>query len=224
MTTNEIADFDLIVIGGGPAGSSAATFVAMQGHRVLLLEKNDGPTHKVGESLLPATIHGVCPLLGVSDALKQADFISKTGGGFVWGKSHEPWHFLFSATSKYASPTSTAYQVERMKFDRILLCNAKQKGVDVREGHTAKGLLVENNRVVGVSKASVGVVTWRTPPGSTVLSTASRGTASTRSFFKTSRSIGTIGVGSASNLPMKATSSVQLLETDGFGTYLSGMT
>ena len=58
-------NFDVIVIGGGPGGSSAATFVAMQGHRVLLLERETFPRHQIGESLLPVTIHGICKMLGV---------------------------------------------------------------------------------------------------------------------------------------------------------------
>jgi halogenation protein CepH len=143
-------EFDLIVAGGGPAGAACATFVAMQGHRVLLLEKNIGPSFKIGESLLPATIHGICPLLGVSDAINEANFIGKTGGSFVWGNSKEPWDFLFRSSLKYASPTSTAYQVERRKFDRILLENARSKGVDLREGHNVTELVVHDGRAAGV--------------------------------------------------------------------------
>jgi FAD-dependent halogenase len=150
MDHDDSTEVDLIVIGGGPGGSSAATFVAMQGHRVLLLEKQKTPIYKVGESLLPATIHGICPMLGVSDALKRENFIRKTGGTFIWGKSRDPWEFLFSESAKFAGPTSTAYQVERMKFDQILLENAREKGVDVREQHAANELLIEGNRVTGV--------------------------------------------------------------------------
>jgi halogenation protein CepH len=141
---------DLIVIGGGPAGSTVATFVAMQGHRVLLLEAERYPIYKIGESLLPATVHGICPMLGVSEALKKANFVPKRGGTFLWGKGPEPWTFLFSSSPQMAGPTSTAYQVERMKFDHILITNAKAKGVDVREQHKVTSLIVENGRAVGV--------------------------------------------------------------------------
>jgi halogenation protein CepH len=59
-------DFDVVVVvvvgGGGPSGSTVASFVAMQGHRVLLLEKEIFPPYQIGESLLPATVHGVCGL------------------------------------------------------------------------------------------------------------------------------------------------------------------
>jgi halogenation protein CepH len=141
--------FDLIVIGGGPGGSTLATFTAMHGHRVLLLESEKFPRHQVGESLLPATVHGICRLLGVTEQLKRENFPVKRGGTFRWGKKTDPWTFAFSRTSN--SPTGTAYQVERMKFDAILLNNARSKGVDVREEHAATKLLMEDDRVTGVS-------------------------------------------------------------------------
>lgn len=141
---------DAVVIGGGPGGSTAATFIAMHGHRVVLLEKQTMPAYKIGESLLPATIHGICPMLGVSEAIEAAGFTPKRGGTFCWGKGRTTWQFLFSASSKMPGPTSMAYQVERMKFDKILLDNAAQKGADVREEHQATGPIVENDRVVGI--------------------------------------------------------------------------
>jgi FAD-dependent halogenase len=148
MISNKNADFDLIALGGGPAGSTLASFVAMQGHRVLLLEREKFPRHQIGESLLPATVHGICRLLGVAEKLKHYNFPVKRGGTFRWGKNPTPWTFAFSRDPK--SPTGTAYQVERMKFDAILLDNSRSKGVDVREQHIANSYVVENGRVVGV--------------------------------------------------------------------------
>lgn len=143
-------EYDVIVIGGGPGGSTAATFISMQGHRVLLLEKDTLPAYKIGESLLPATVHGICPMLGVTEELRAANFMPKRGGTFSWGKSGNTWNFSFSASPKMPGPTSTAYQVERMKFDAILLNNAKRKGVDVRENHSVARLIMSDNRVAGV--------------------------------------------------------------------------
>jgi len=122
----------------------------MQGHRVLLLEKSPVPSFKIGESLLPVTIHGICAMLGVGDALKRASFVKKTGGRFIWGHGREPWDFLFSNAGTFASPTSYAYEVEREEFDAILLNNARDKGVDVQFGHTALKLIEENGRARGV--------------------------------------------------------------------------
>jgi FAD-dependent halogenase len=149
-------DLDLIVVGGGPAGSSVSTFVAMQGRNVLLLEKEHFPRYQIGESLLPSTIHGICLMLGVGDEIKEAGFMLKRGGTFRWGQNPEPWTFAFALSPKMAGPTSYAYQVERMKFDDILLNNAKRKGVDVREGCSVTDLIHEENRVVGVRYVDEG--------------------------------------------------------------------
>ena len=141
---------DVIVIGGGPAGSTASALVAKQGHRVMLLERERFPRHQIGESLLPATIHFICPLLGVRDEIAKAGFVKKHGGVLLWGKSKKPWSFNFGATPALSGPNAYAYQVRRADFDDILLKNAKRLGVDVREQHTVRGLILEGGRVVGV--------------------------------------------------------------------------
>jgi halogenation protein CepH len=143
-------DFDVVVVGGGPCGSTVSTLVAMQGHRVLLLEKEKFPRHQIGESLLPATVHGVCQLLGVSEELANAGFMVKRGGTFLWGKNPEPWAFSFSLSPKFTDSSSTAYQVERMRFDQILLDNARRKGVEVRERASVTDVIEDGDRVGGV--------------------------------------------------------------------------
>ncbi|HWS54857.1 MAG TPA: tryptophan 7-halogenase [Pyrinomonadaceae bacterium] len=146
-------DFDVVVIGGGPGGSTASTVLAMQNHRVLLLEREKFPRYQIGESLLPATIHGVCKILGLSEELKKAGFVRKLGGTFRWGTNPEPWTFAFSTAASISAPKAYAYQVERAKFDHLLLKNAAHKGVDVREGHSVRGLLFEDGRACGVEFA-----------------------------------------------------------------------
>jgi FAD-dependent halogenase len=150
VTDQNGQNVDLIVVGGGPAGSTAASFVAMQRRRVLLLEREHFPRYQIGESLLPSTIHGICLMLGVGEEVKNAGFMLKRGGTFRWGRNPEPWTFAFALSPTMAGPTSYAYQVERMKFDNILLQNAKRKGVDVREGCSVTDLINEGDRVVGV--------------------------------------------------------------------------
>src|SRR6185312_8037919 len=144
-------DCELIVVGGGPGGAALATFVAMQGHRVILLEKEKFPRYQVGESLLPATIHGICPLLGVSEEVRSAKFMRKLGGTFRWGRNPEPWTFSFAMSPTMPGPTGFAYQVERSRFDWILLENARRRGVEVREQAQVTAVTVEDARVSGVS-------------------------------------------------------------------------
>jgi halogenation protein CepH len=143
-------EFDVVVAGGGPGGSTLAALVAKQGARVLLLEQEFFPRYQIGESLLPSTVHGICRLTGVADELAEAGFPVKRGGTFRWGARPEPWTFSFSVTPTMAARTSFAYQVERAKFDKILLDNAKRVGADVREGCTVTGVLEGDDRVSGV--------------------------------------------------------------------------
>lgn len=143
--------FDVVVIGGGPGGSTLATFVAQAGYRVLLLERESFPRYQIGESLLPPTI-GLCHRLGLGEALEGAGFTPKNGGVWYWGTDDVPgWGFDFSELPKaplYGS--AWAYQVERSKFDTLLLQNARDKGVVVRELHKVVDLIEDEGRVVGV--------------------------------------------------------------------------
>lgn len=151
MNTKGVEHADVVVIGGGPGGSTLATLVAMQGHRVVVLEKEKFPRWQIGESLLPSTIHGVCRLTGVADQLARAGFTVKRGGTQRWGANPEPWTFSFSVSPKMAGQTSYAYQVERSKFDKILLDHARAKGTDVREECTVTGIISDADRVTGLS-------------------------------------------------------------------------
>ncbi|GIH11902.1 tryptophan 7-halogenase [Rugosimonospora africana] len=139
--------YDVVVVGGGPGGSTVASFVAMRGHRVLLLEREEFPRYQIGESLLPATTQWICGLLGVTEELAAASFTRKSGGTFLWGTSSEPWSFNFTTASH---GERYAYQVERMKFDQILLNNARRHGVEVRERCAVQEAYDDGDRVRGV--------------------------------------------------------------------------
>lgn len=143
-------EYDLIVVGGGPAGSTAAAVVAMRGHRVLLLERETFPRYQIGESLLPATVHGLCGILGVADEVAEAGFTLKRGGTLRWGRDPKPWQFSFSMTPRLPEPTATAFQVERSRFDEILLRNAARVGAEVREGTPVRRIVADDERVRGV--------------------------------------------------------------------------
>ncbi len=149
MTSSNVRDFDVVVVGGGPSGSTVSTLVAQQGHRVLLLEKERFPRYQIGESLLPSTVHGVCRMLGVSEELHKAGFTRKRGGTFKWGTGKDPWTFRFAVSPKMATG-SYAYQVERIRFDQILLDNARRTGVEVLERSSVVDVVADADRVRGL--------------------------------------------------------------------------
>lgn len=123
-------DYDVIIAGGGPAGSTAATMLTRKGWRVLLLEATRFPREHIGESLLPASLP-VLQDLGVLEAVREAGFLPKPGATMVWGSSREPWTWLFRETNL---TYPTAFQVVRSTFDHLLLRNAQAHGVEVQEG------------------------------------------------------------------------------------------
>jgi halogenation protein CepH len=122
----------------------------MRGHRVLLLEKETFPRYQIGESLLPSTVHGICRMLGVADEIGRAGFTLKRGGTFRWGSNPQAWQFSFALSPRLPDPNSTAFQVERSRFDEILLRNAARTGVDVREGSRVTSVVSDGGRVTGV--------------------------------------------------------------------------
>ncbi len=121
---------DVLVIGGGPAGSTAATLLAKKGHRVTLLEKARHPRFHIGESLLPANLP-LFDALGVRDEV-EAIGMEKWGAEFV-----SPWHEhrqSFEFADAWDKSMPRAYQVRRSEFDEILIRNAARCGASVIEG------------------------------------------------------------------------------------------
>ena len=144
---------DILVIGGGPGGSACATLLADRGYRVVLLERAQFPREHVGESLLPASIP-VLEQIGVMPAIENAGFVVKHGATLVWGKDPNPWSWYF-ADDPGQRPTS--FQVVRSEFDHILLRNAAEHGVDVREQHQVLDIHFDGDRVSGVRYQHNGV-------------------------------------------------------------------
>jgi flavin-dependent dehydrogenase len=126
--------FDVIVIGGGPGGSSIGSYLAKAGKKVLLLEKEVFPRFHIGESLLPYNTR-IFQELGLMPALLAAGFPRKFGAQFGLGDNSKWVGFVFR-NGKYTRETE-AFQVERARFDHILLNQTQTLGVDVRQGWTA---------------------------------------------------------------------------------------
>jgi FADH2-dependent halogenase len=126
--------FDVIVIGGGPGGSSVGSYLAKAGKKVLLLEKEIFPRFHVGESLLPYNSR-IFQELGLMPALEAAGFPRKFGAQFGLGDNSKWVGFVFR-DGKFTRETE-AFQVERAPFDHLLLKHAQALGVDVRQGWSA---------------------------------------------------------------------------------------
>ena len=121
---------DILVIGGGPAGSTAAALLAGRGYRVTLLEKDHHPRFHIGESLLPANLP-LLEKLGVAEAVKAIG-MEKWGAEFVSPWHEHPQSFEFADAMDKSMPM--AYQVRRSEFDEILIRNASRNNARVVEG------------------------------------------------------------------------------------------
>ena len=145
-------NYDTIVIGGGPAGSTVATLVAEQGHRVLLLERTTTPQFKIGESLIPAT-YWTFKRLGMLEKLRASHFPQKYSVQFYSrsGKASNPFYFF--QTNPHDS--AVTWQVLRSEFDQMLLDNAKEKGVEIRRGIGVREVLFEGDTATGVVTQNV---------------------------------------------------------------------
>ncbi len=139
-------DYDIVVIGGGPAGSTVATLLSQWGRGVLLLEKERFPRHHIGESLLAGTTT-LMKQLGVYDKVEQAGFVHKYGATYIWGKSEEPWSIFFS---EIGGEERYSFQVERGKYDKILLDHSREMGTTVLEECRVTAFLHDGERIVGV--------------------------------------------------------------------------
>lgn len=123
--------FDVAVIGAGPAGSVASALLRKKGYQVCVLEKQHFPRFVIGESLLPHCME-MLEEAGFADAVRaELGFQLKNGAAFSWGSRYTEFDF----TDKFSDGPGTTYQVRRAVFDKILIGEAAKQGVEVRFGH-----------------------------------------------------------------------------------------
>ncbi|MBK9169679.1 MAG: tryptophan 7-halogenase [Bryobacterales bacterium] len=146
-----IREYDAIVVGGGPAGSTTAAVLAERGRRVLVLERDKFPRYHVGESLIPYTYFPLARL-GLIERMKASHFPKKYSVQFVSmdGRASQPFYF----SQHFQHEAACTWQVLRSDFDRMLLDNAREKGAEVRHEVCVKGFLESNGTVTGVRAVS----------------------------------------------------------------------
>ena len=154
--------YDVIVIGAGPSGSTAAAVLASKGRRVLAIEREKFPRYHVGESLIPYTYF---PLerIGMIERMKKSHFPSKYSVQFVSRRGNLSQPFYFFEHLKHEA--ACTWQVLRSEFDQMLMDNAREKGAEVLEETKVTDTIDDNGAVAGVrAKAKDGgTVEFRAP-------------------------------------------------------------
>lgn len=140
-------NYDVIVMGGGPAGSAVASILAREGRSVVLFEKDQFPRHHIGESLMTDTFW-TFQRMGLLDKLKQSPFVRKYSVAFAnpAGKESRPFYF-FEANHHESAVT---WQVTRAVFDQMLIEHAAEQGVAVQQQTPVKQVLFDGAQAVGV--------------------------------------------------------------------------
>src|SRR4051812_158515 len=137
-------DFDVAVIGGGPAGAAAASVLARANRRVLVLERERFPRFHIGESQLP-WINEVLARIGAEEVIAEAGFVPKWGASFTTFDGEADQYADFAKAAEVPRPQT--YQVPRDRFDEILLQHAGKCGATVLHEQAARRVMFDENGV-----------------------------------------------------------------------------
>lgn len=168
-TAKKYSNYDVVVIGGGPAGSTLSTFLARKGYTVLVIEREKFPRFHIGESLLPST-QLIWEELGIASDMEQLGNTFKYAGEMRVGLDPRKSDYAFTQAKfnhlprKLLQERPYGYQVDRSTLDHYLLKNSRKEGVTVIEEASVKKVLWEDDRATGLR--------WRTKDGTEYITKA----------------------------------------------------
>jgi flavin-dependent dehydrogenase len=149
----EEKQYDALIVGGGPGGTAAATYLAQAGKKVLVLEKEHFPRFHIGESLLPYN-QAIFREMGVLSELEAAGYPKKLGAQFHLSNGSKILKLVFR--NGCWTKEISSFQVERSTFDHILLKRAAAAGAEVREGWTVTKTTNDSERVSVSARSDKG--------------------------------------------------------------------
>jgi flavin-dependent dehydrogenase len=179
MSAPAAFDCDVIVAGGGPAGSTASAWLARAGYSVKLFERDRFPRFHIGESLL-ASVNEVLGAIGADALIRQAAFPQKWGATFMQGDGRAERYADFGVAPGVPQPQT--WQVPRATFDHLLLKHASSCGTDVQEGCRILDVAFDDEGVTATVQATEGNPDRRQVRAKAIIDASGRGSLLSRKF------------------------------------------